>query len=188
MVREGFPTHLIDSYVSAGDDGIVEAEFYKWLAFGDANPDDWHRFAMEGNWDFHGDEIYLWIVSQTDCDKATALLYFWKAQPEYELEHPEASNAHDREGYALINFIRERWLAGFYVQSELAFSREIDLWPTDVEDFDRRFGVQTYGTLPQSMRISLPGRRLETSDLIEGIPKRFWPEDLWPDEMKAAKP
>ena len=176
-MREGFPAHLIDSYVSAGDDGIVEAEFYKWLAFGDADPDDWHRFAMEGNWDFHDPEIYLWIVSQPECDKATALLYFWKAQPEYELEYPEASNAHDREGYALINFIRERWLADFYVRSELEFIREKYLWPLDFSSLDDRFGVASKELFPESMRISLSGRRLDTNDLIEGIPTRFWPED-----------
>ena len=177
MVREGFPTYLIDSYVSAGDDGVVEAEFYKWLAFGDADPDDWHRFAMEGNWDFHDPAVYQWIVSQPDCDKATALLYFWKAQPEYELEYPDASNAHDREGYALINFIRERWLAASYVRSELEFSREKDLWPLDFASLDDRFGRASKELLPESMRVSLAGRRLDTDDLIEGVPSRFWPDD-----------
>lgn len=177
-MRNGFPTHLIDEYVAVGDDGIVEAEFYKWLAFGDAGPDDWHRFAMDGNWDFHDPAVYHWIVSQPDCDKATALMYFWKACPDYELQYPGASNAFSREEYPLIGFIRERWLQGSYERSELEFSFEKDLGGINFGEFDERFGEQAKEAMPESMRQSLVGSRLETNDLIEGIPSRFWPEDL----------
>lgn len=177
-MREGFPAYLIDRSDSAGEDGVVEANFYRWLASGEAEPDDWHRFAMAGNWDFHDPAVYVWVVSQPDCDKATALLYFWLAQPEYELEYPDASNAFDRDEYALIKLVRERWLAGSYTRSELEFSREIDLWPLDFVSLDERFGDASKEHLPTSMRISLTGRRLDTSGLIEGIPDRFWPEEL----------
>ena len=44
------------------------------------SPDDWHRVADVHNWDDPLDVLY-WIVSQPNCDKATARLIFWKGEP-----------------------------------------------------------------------------------------------------------
>lgn len=48
-----------------------------------ATPDDWHRLALHGNWDFVDDAVWRTIVMRPDCDRATALAIFWMASPEY---------------------------------------------------------------------------------------------------------
>lgn len=176
-MTSSFPEHFISTYQHLGEDGELEAKFYRFLAT-DATPEDWHKFAMYANWDSHDPAVFEWIVSQPECDKATALLFFWKSSPEYELECPEASNAFSRDEYPLINLIRERWIRGDFKQSEFAFSFAEDLWDFNFDQLDQRFGERAKELLPDSMRASLLGHRLDTNDLIDGIPSRFWPEDL----------
>ena len=162
-----FPAHLLETSQE------VEGPFYHWLAT-EAGPDDWHRFALDVNWDFHPPELFEWIVQQPNCDKATALTLFWKAQPDYVIEFPEDTYAH-RD---LVELIRERWLAEEYERNELAFDPETDAWLPDFEALQAKVGVDIEQELPLSMRLSLPGRRLEMNDDIEGIPSRFWPDSL----------
>lgn len=172
-----FPEHLLVAYKDLGEDGEVEAKFYQFLHT-DATSADWHRFAIGVNWDFHDPAVFEWIVSQPECDKATALLFFWKCSPEYELKYPQASNAFSRDEYPLINLVRERWSQGAYKQSEFAFSFDDDLWDFNFVELDQRHGEKAEEILPVSMWVSLSGRRLDTDGMIDGIPLRFWPEDL----------
>ena len=163
-----FPVALLDY-----PEGEVEHRFYRWLAV-EAGPDDWHRFALGANWDFHDPELFEWIAAQPDCDKATALTLFWKASPDYAVEFPDARYEHRR----LISAIRDRWLAGGYSRAELAFDPEADAWLPDFEGLRSLTGGRADEELPSSMRHHLSGRRLNAEDDIEGIPSRFWPQHL----------
>lgn len=125
-------------------------------------PDGWHRIALHGNWDFIEPEVWRWIVSQPDCDRATALTIFWKAQPDFYLEYEDRESvpAFARDDFELVSLIRERWLAGAYRRSELAFDRDRDFAPVDLAAIDRRWGARAAALIPASMRASLDGRRL----------------------------
>ena len=162
-----FPTHLIH------DSEEVEAPFYRWLA-ANSGPEDWHRFALGANWDMHEPELFEWIARQPDCDKATALVLFWKASPDYAIEFPEGFHEHR----GLVDLIRERWSAGEYQRTEFAFAPKQDAWMPDFKQLSTQIGKRIDQELPVSMRQPLQGVRLETDGDIEGIPSRFWPEEL----------
>lgn len=69
-------THALDDF-----DRQQEELFQRQMAFlAVRSPDDWHRYADNLNWDDRLDGLY-WIVSQPDCDKATAVMTFWKGEP-----------------------------------------------------------------------------------------------------------
>lgn len=127
-----------------------------------ADPDDWHRLALYGNWDGVEDRVWRTIVLHPDCDQATALAIFWKASPEYYVEFNDrtAVPAVNRSGYDLITLIRERWQSGAYVRSELAFDPDTDAWPLDFDDLRRRYGARVDQLMPPTMRVRLEGRRL----------------------------
>ena len=139
--------------------GHFTAEF---LASRYANPDDWHRLALYGNWDGVEDGVWRTIVLHPDCDQATALAIFWKASPEYYVEFNDRTSvpAVNRSDYDLINLIRERWQSGAYVRSELAFDPDTDAWPLDFGDLRRRYGARVDQLMPATMRVRLEGRRL----------------------------
>lgn len=128
-------------------------------------PDGWHRLALYANWDYTDDAVWQWIIRQPDCDKATALAIFWKAHPDYYAEFPSRATVPsiNRPGYDLVTAIRDRWLAGRYRRSELAFSLDDDAGPFDFAELDRQLGARATELMPPSMRISLAGRRIDDS-------------------------
>jgi len=140
--------------------GMLPAD---WAASRD--PDDWHRLALFGNWDYFEPALLRRIAEQPNCDRATALVLFWKSEPEYYLPFADRAAVPEgsRDGYDLLVLIRERWRAGAYTRAELAFDRERDAWPLDFAELERRFGARVEQFMPQSMRGPLPGRRLSQS-------------------------
>ena len=125
-------------------------------------PDGWHRIALYGNWDFIEPEVWRWIVTRPDCDRATALAIFWQAQPDYYVAFTDRESVPpvNRDGFDLITLIRHRWLAGAYTRAELAFDRNRDSAPVDMAALERRHGAGVARIIPASMRMSLPGRRI----------------------------
>jgi len=128
-----------------------------------SRPDDWHRLALFGNRDFVDAAAWRTIVTQPDCDQATALAIFWMASPEYYVQFTGRADVPDtnRDGYDLIVLIRDRWRAGAYTRAELAFDPDIDVWPVDRAELRRRYGERVDRLMPQSMRVRLQGRRLD---------------------------
>lgn len=137
------------------------------------NPDDWHRLALFGNYDFIDAAAFRWIADQPTCDRATALAMFWMHQPEYyaEFATQEAVPAVNRRGFDLISHIRQRWESDAYSRSEIAFDREADVWPVDFAQLECRFGARVAAVMPPSMRIDLSGRRVALDGLM--LPGNF---------------
>lgn len=86
------------------------------------SPDDWHRYAFFHNWNERLDGLF-WIVSQPQCDKATALLIFWKGEPTgYDYEGDDEAMGDDVYAVApMLRYISERFNTGGYARSEIAY-------------------------------------------------------------------
>lgn len=87
-----------------------------------ASPDDWHRYADNHNWNDRLDGLF-WIVSQPDCDRATAMLTFWKGEPAcYDFETEDEKMGEDEYGVApMLRYIAERFNTTGYPRSEIAY-------------------------------------------------------------------
>ena len=114
---------MIDLYDLDEDEKQHFKANVEWLAA--ANPDDWHRVALDFNWD---EPLYLlyWIVQQDNCDIATALDIFWKGQPAYWLAE-EGEDKEKPNGWSYLNrkmcvYIANRVRVSGYQRSEIAFS------------------------------------------------------------------
>ncbi len=86
------------------------------------SPDDWHRYAWHYNWDERLDTLF-WIVSQPDCDRATALLVFWKGCPTaYDYETEEGPMGDDPYSVApMLRYISERFNTTGYRRAEISY-------------------------------------------------------------------
>lgn len=86
------------------------------------DPDDWHFIADVHNWDDELDVLY-WIVSQPECDKATARQVFWKGEPTcYDFEDCEETmgeNSYSVE--PMLKYIADRFRSGSYRREEIRF-------------------------------------------------------------------
>jgi hypothetical protein len=168
--------------------GSAEARFAAWLLSGGSGPADWHRFALEANWDV-ANPMLRWIVQQADCDRATALHIFWSGEPFTWLPYGADREAVwscevGAEDYDLLADIRERWVAGFYHRSEFRFQLVAPPGPPDrpyvAVSFDLLRYAERYADfdarLPPSMRVSIIGTDPPPlgESALEGIPQRFW--------------
>ena len=104
------------------------------------SPDDWHIIADDHNWGDALDVLY-WIVSQTNCDKATARLLFWKGEPtghDFEdCEEEMGANSYSVE--PMLNYIVRRFNAGGYQREEIEFDifqAKTGCYGTDDKSYD----------------------------------------------------
>ncbi|KUR70458.1 hypothetical protein AQZ52_16725 [Novosphingobium fuchskuhlense] len=134
----------------ASSDDEYRASLITYLK--NASPDVWHRYALNHNWDDRLDGLY-WIVSQPECDKATALLIFWKGCPTgYDYETEEAQMGEDVYAVApMLRYISERFNTTGYIRSEIAY------------DFLEDHGLND----PAFKAINEAGRHSDLEELVE---------------------
>jgi hypothetical protein len=140
-----------------------------WLCT--ATPDQWHQVAMGWNWG-SGEAPLRWIVSQPDCDKATALMVFWRGQPSYYWNGPPTKAEWKASGrffsedvYDLLTFVVNRWRSGGYTRSEIGYLPE----GGDASDLAASQGHPALA-IPPDMGEELKGRRIDGGEFDEGIP------------------
>lgn len=94
---------------------------------GNGSPDDWHRYAGDHNWDEPLDVLF-WIVSQPDCDRATAIMTFWQGCPTgYDYETEDEPMGEDVYAVApLLRYISERFNTTGYPRAEISYDFQRD--------------------------------------------------------------
>ena len=131
-----------------------------WLK--EQDPDVWHATIDHLNWD-NSVPTVKWIVSQPQCDKATAAKVFWLADPAFFACHIASGQGVPSwsESWPLIETILEKWRSGFYKRAELA-------WPdadgrASLNHFARRVaetaGAEQALDIPRDLFGPLPGRQ-----------------------------
>ncbi|WP_245495507.1 DUF4274 domain-containing protein [Rhizobium ruizarguesonis] len=80
------------------------------------SPDARHAIAQDLNFDF-AEDVFEWILTQPDCDLATAASYFWRTEPFDLLEN----SAYRSEDSMTVQRLIDRVNAGFYSRSEIFY-------------------------------------------------------------------
>jgi hypothetical protein len=101
-----------------------------WLK--QATPDEWHQVASGWIWG-SGEDALRWIVGQEQCDKATALLIFWRGEPNYYWEAASDRGAREaagalvaRDAYDMLVQIVIRWKSAGFACAELHYDPKTD--------------------------------------------------------------
>jgi hypothetical protein len=86
-----------------------------------------HRRAQHYNWDAGTDALWK-IIRDPNCDRATALMIYWKSRPEWDLQYAERSEVPDwrLEVYDLQLALVEQYERGFYQLQTLSFDPRND--------------------------------------------------------------
>lgn len=124
------------------------------------SPDARHAIALELNFDF-AEDVFEWILTQPDCDLATAASYFWRAGPLERLEDPDFFG---EESLALKRLV-ERVNAGFYSRSEIFYRGQE---PRSGEEVDS-------ATLQEAEMLREFARTHKASDLPWTLPEALVP-------------
>ena len=124
------------------------------------SPDARHAIAQDLNFDF-AEDVFEWILTQPDCDLATAASYFWRAGPLERLEDPAFFG---EESLALKRLV-ERVNAGFYSRSEIFYPGQE---PRNGEEVDS-------ATLQEAETLREFARTHKASDLLWTLPEALVP-------------
>lgn len=158
------------------------------------SPDDWHRYADDVNWDDRLDGLY-WVVSQPECDRATATLIFWKGEPTgHDYEDYDGQMGDDNYAVEpLLKYIATRFNTTGFPRSEIAY----DFLEVNGYDADHQYaGMLKRGRLddfaalrerqqdiddprvklhPDLAVLSIPGRKVggpgDSSEFYDLLPK-----------------
>jgi len=153
----------------------VDRALIDWLK--EQNPDNWHRVAISWNWDW-GFFVLVWIVSQPDCDKATAQHLFVLTNPDYFLRFRtrDAMLGSERvniEGFDFLKLLAGRWSEGVYRRSEIATMDDL-LKVQSYRQAYRETEAPYKDRLPWVVNDEIfevfKGRVIDASDYQEGIP------------------
>ncbi|MBX5192778.1 DUF4274 domain-containing protein [Rhizobium sp. NZLR3b] len=135
------------------------------------SPDARHAIAEDLNFDF-AEDVFEWILTQPDCDLATAASYFWRAGPLERLEHPDTFE----EDILTLKRLVDRVNAGFYRRSEIYYGgqelwegEEVCSWTVeeaeDLREFARAHGASNLPwTLPEALVPPFGHRAAHISD------------------------
>ena len=138
--------------------------YAEWLQA--ASPDQWHQAAESYNWTY-GSAPMHWIVSQRDCDLATAVLLYYLSGPSYYWEFtPGNVPDHAREGFPLVWTARTRVAAGDYKRAEIAFDPTYE-FATEIRDAP----ISDDPEFPSALPGRPVPRPLEWND---GFPDEVW--------------
>lgn len=125
---EGFVAEhrLIDLWLKNGRVPLPEGGRLAWVQ--SLSPDDWHIFCDHWNWD-NGLKELDFIVSQRNCDLATAATIFYLAEPGHwiDFETREHVPIHGLASYDLARKIAVNASSGYYTKNELSANIE-PLW------------------------------------------------------------
>ncbi|MBY4612341.1 DUF4274 domain-containing protein [Rhizobium redzepovicii] len=122
------------------------------------SPDARHAIAENLNFDF-AEDVFEWILTQPDCDLATAASYFWRTEPSDLLENSDSRN----EDSLTVQRLIDRVNAGFYSRSEIYYGgqelwegEEVCSWTVeeaeDLREFARAHGASNLPwTLPEAL-------------------------------------
>ena len=124
-------------------------------------PAQLHYLADIYNWD---DEIDVldWIISSPVCDKGTALLIFWRAEPDYYTKFENEDEAGtDKEIYLLLRKIITNWQSGFYKKERFRFDPIAEEY-----DVDYRYPNEKW-QIPDEMKKPTKGGRVYGIDDIQ---------------------
>lgn len=141
-------------------------------------PAQLHYLANIYNWD-DGTEVLDWIVSSPKCDKGTALLIFWRAEPDYYTKFDNEVEADtDQEIYLLLRKVIAKWQSGFYKKKRFQFDPIAEGYDVDYRCPNEKW------VIPDKMKKTTRGSSVyEIDDLRHRLTKEI---KIWWVRQKLA--
>lgn len=131
------------------------------------NPDQWHIFALNWNWD-DGFQPLQWIIRQNNCDKGTALFIYWHADPVVYCQYSDRSEVvlggKNVELYDFIKEIEVKYTSNFYTRNRIKFNPPNDDGYNWTSGYDRTMCRQE---IPEAMTFSSPGNYIKREPLFD---------------------
>jgi len=142
LIKKNFIEFSFDGDFENDEETIPDFDKFKSL-----NSAEQYFLADNYNWD-DGAIVLKWIVESQKCDKGTACMIFWRAEPDYYFGFTaDTIDEYEKDVWELLQKIVERFKADDFSQSKFGFiptkegyktdwQTELDIWelPTELKD------------------------------------------------------
>jgi len=110
--------HFVEYSFQVEEDEVIP----DFEAFQTISSAEQYFLASEYNWD-DGVVVLDWIIDSPKCDRGTAILIFWLAEPDYYFDYTENTiDEWGRDVWKLLQKIIERIKKGDFKTSRFAFN------------------------------------------------------------------
>jgi len=155
------------SFRGGGDDKASRDDFDKLTS-----SKDLHYLASIFNWDDDKD-VLEWIINSPLCDKGTALLIFWRSQPDFYTRFDNEDEAdYERETFRLVRNIVKNFHDGIYKKARIRFNPKSDEFDVNYVDSKAKW------VIPDEMKkgiIGLPVISIEdTTNFVGLVTNAIW--------------
>lgn len=107
-----------------------------------------HFLAENYNWD-DGEEVMDWIISNPKCDKGTALIIFWKSEPDYYTQYKNAEEAeYNSLAFLMVRKIIENFETGFYKNESIAYNPKEEVYDLDYKYENAKWEIPDFMKQP----------------------------------------
>ena len=105
------------------------------------------------NWD-DGPIVLQWIIDSPKCDKGTACLIFWKAEPDYYYDFTaDTIDEYEKDVWSLLQSIVKRFKANDFTKSQFKFVPTEEGYKTD---WPTKFDIWK---IPTELKIGIKGKK-----------------------------
>ena len=98
---------------------LVEDQWHDWQEFDgilrQMSAEELHAFASKMNWDGGGADRLMRVLEQRKCDRGTALMIYWRADPVFDLKYGSRENVEAETWPARV----EEWDMMRYIEQRL---------------------------------------------------------------------
>ena len=132
------------------DEAAQWADFDRVLATMTA--EELHAFVQEMNWDGGGADRLTRVLAHPRCDRGTALMIYWLAQPTFYLPYETRDRVRDElwpsalKDYDMLRDIERRFADGGFASADIAFNPADDRGLDRTAKQPRKRPVPIYGT------------------------------------------
>ena len=107
-----------------------------------------HFLADIYNWD-DGEEVLDWIISNPKCDKGTALLIFWRAQPDdYTCYENEKEADYNSGVFLMLKKIIKNFETDFYKKEAIFCDPKNEVYDINYKDKNAKWNIPDFMKQP----------------------------------------
>ena len=151
LIKKNFIEFSFDDEADSDDEFIPDFEKFQSL-----NSAEQYYLADIYNWD-DGPIVLQWIVESPKCDKGTACMIFWRAEPGYYFDFSADTIGEYQKGvWDLLQKIITRFKANDFVQSKYEFLPDKEGFRTD---WETAVGIWE---IPQDLKDGIKGKKPST--------------------------
>ena len=126
MIKKNFIEFSFDDDLENEEETIPDFKKFKTL-----NSAEQFYLADNYNWD-DGPKVLQWIVDSSNCDKGTACLIFWRAEPDYYFDYTSNTvDEYEKDIWLLLQSIIKRFKKNNFTKGDFEFIPTQEGYKTD---------------------------------------------------------